>query len=244
MDTIVKIGEIRPLNSEQMLRGEQIDSTAIRSTSWEWMFRVLKIAVEHATEGIVVLDAAGIIRFANDVSARMHGYASRANLLGRDLAAFHSQEQMTDHVTPFIKEAMRVGWCEGPLEHIRRDGVVFSADTKMTRVRNEDWDDVGLIVFHTDTSQRDEAKADLAAAGEEFRKELAMRDQQVATAPARDRGPEAFCEKLTQPVSYRYGTDEQTPDATDPYLELRKTNGGPLDPAKLAELAAMLKRLS
>jgi PAS domain S-box-containing protein len=277
MDTIVKIGEIRPLNSEEMLRGERIDSTAIRSTSWEWMFRVLKVVAEHAAEGIVVLDAAGTIRFANEASAKAHGYASRACLLGRDLSAFHSPEQMADHVTPFIREALRQGHFEGPLEHLRRDGVVFSTDTKMARVRNEDWDDVGLIVFYTDTSQRQEAQAALAAAGEEFRKELARRDQQGASAPAQDRGPAAFCEKLRLPMSYRYsGDDEQGPDgenvvplqrgiaehdhevgqadnpaeteadldANDPYLELRKTSGGPLDTAKLAELAEILKRLS
>jgi PAS domain S-box-containing protein len=245
MDIIVKIGEIRPLNSEQMLRGDRFDSSAIRTTSWEWMFRVLKIAVEHAAEGIVVLDSAGIIRLANHVSAKAHGYASRANLLGRNLTAFHTEEQMAEHVTPFMKEAMRLGRFEGRLEHIRRDGVVFSTDTKMARVGNEAWDDAGLIVFHTIANRRDEAKADLAAAGEEFGKELAMPDQLTATAPAQDMGPEAFCEKLTQSVSYRYGGDDgRGPDANDPYLEVRKANGGPLDAAKLAELAAMLKRLS
>jgi PAS domain S-box-containing protein len=225
MDTIGKIGTIRPCSLEQMLNGQRIDSTAIKSSSWEWMFRVLKVAAEHAAEGIVVLDAAGIIRFANEISAKAHGYASRTNLLGRDLSAFHSQEQMTDHVTPFMKEAMREGQSEGPLEHIRADGTIFSTRTKMTRVRNEDWDDVGLIVFDTYASQLDEARPE--------------------PTPAENRVPAAFCEKLTQPVSYRYSSDETASgrDTDDPYLELRKASGGPLNADKLSELAAMLKRL-
>jgi PAS domain S-box-containing protein len=225
MDTIGKIGAIRPCSLEQLVEGQRIDNAAIKSSSWEWMFRVLKAAAEHATEGIVVLDAAGVIRFANEISAKAHGYASRTNLLGKDLAAFHSPEQMAGHVTPFMKEAMREGQWEGPLEHIRADGALFSTRTKMTRVRNEDWDNVGLIIFHTYAGQLDEARPE--------------------PAPAENRVPAAFCEKLTQPVINRYSGSETDSghDTSDPYLELRKASGGPLNTGKLAELAEMLKRL-
>jgi PAS domain S-box-containing protein len=277
MDTIVKIGTIRPCTLDQMLRGELFDSSAIKTSSWDWMFRVLKVAVEHTTEGIIVLDSAGIIRFANEVSARAHGYASRTNLLGKDLSALHSHQQMTEHVTPFVNEARHLGRFEGPLNHLRRDGTVFSADTKMTVIKNEAGDDIGLIVFHRDTAELDEAKAALADATEQLNKELAQRNLLDARLATQNQQPAAFSRRLARATDNRYGSDdgqarggkvavpvqpadaqhgtdvsnadspheiEAGHDASDPYLELRKASGGPLDTNKLADLAELLKRLS
>jgi PAS domain S-box-containing protein len=280
MDTIVKIGAIRPCSLDQMVRTDPVDSTPIKTSSWEWMFRVLKAAVEHATEGIIMLDLNGIIRYANEETAKAHGYTSRAQLLGRDLAALHTPQQMQEHVTSFVTEAMRLGSLEGPLEHVTRDGVIFNTDTKMKRVRNEAGDDVGLIIFHMNMAELEEVEAAPAAQVQTVRAQPAPAE--VPPAPESP-VPAAFCEKLTQPVAYRYTAGEQitivpepapmpqetkvtaSPSAAaaqgpasapapahvqagdegaDPYLELRKANGGgPLDTTKLADLAELLKRL-
>jgi len=217
------------------------------------MFRVLKMAAEHATEGIVVVDASGTIRFANEVCAKAHGYPSRANLLGRDLNALHSQQQMTDYVTPFMKEAARLGCLEGQLDHVRRNGVPFSAATKMTLIIDDAGDDAGFIIFHKDAAEAAAAREPEppAAAGNEV--------------------PATFCQHLLQPVKYRYGDNgdrvdenkgapaqlsktgkdsprgaespERDGEETDRYLEMRKAFGGPLDTTKLAELARLMRRL-
>jgi PAS domain S-box-containing protein len=235
-----------------------MDSTAIKSSSWEWMFRVLKIAAEHAGEGIIVVDSAGIIRFANSAAAKAHGYEWRTHLLGKDLLALHSAEQIDQQVKPFMESALRLGEFSGSLEHTRRDGTTFRTDTKMSRVRNEAGDDAGFIIFQKDTAELDEARAALAAVNEQFRRELARKAELEASAPAAKPAPKAFADRLTQPVRYRYSPDagqggETKPDnaaqpqaaaeGTDPYLELRKAAGGPLDTGKLAELAELLKRL-
>jgi PAS domain S-box-containing protein len=228
------------------------------------MFRVLKVAVEHTTEGIVVVDTEGFIRFANPVAVKAHGYALRTDLLGKDLMALHTPQQMVEHVMPFMHEAMRLGNFAGPLDHVRSDGTTFNTDTKMALVRDEKGEKLGLIIYYTVTTQRSAM-------------ELVGKGRLDTSASADNHVSAAFAQRLARSMSYRYGSDnEKAPDAekvaplqpcaaeparqpaqvsaatepepqhdgTDPYLELRKASGGPLDTTKLADLAELMKRLS
>jgi PAS domain S-box-containing protein len=243
-----------------------MNSLYINSISWEWMFRVLKVAAEHTAEGIVVVDTEGIIRFANPVAVKAHGYALRTDLLGKDLLTLHTPEQMVEHVMPFMHEAMRLGHFAGPLDHVRSDGTTFNTDTKMALVRDEKGEKVGLIIYYTATTRRQEAPPALAPASQRYEMVLARKDRLDVLAAAQDQVPAAFAQRLTRSMNYRYGSDnEKAPDAenvaplqpcaaehghepghdeTDPYLELRKASGGPLDTTKLADLAELMKRLS
>ncbi len=107
---------------------------------------------EHASEGIAVIDLNRVIRFANDAWVVMHGYDSRNELVGKTIGSFHSEEQMRTDVIGFIEETKRRGRLEGPIEHMRRDGTSFATQTKMTALKNEQGNVVGLIVFVTDVS--------------------------------------------------------------------------------------------
>jgi PAS domain S-box-containing protein len=120
----------------------------------EATLRHLAMIAEQAGEGIAVLDLDGAVRFVNRAWARMHGYEARNELTGKQISVFHTKEQMKTDVTVFIEEAKRRGQLEGPVEHVRSDGTPFPTQMKMTIVKDEQDEAIGLIVFATDMTQR------------------------------------------------------------------------------------------
>jgi PAS domain S-box-containing protein len=228
------------------------------STSSEKMFRLLKIVAEQAAEGIIIVDAAGIIRFANHASVRAHGLNLRTDLLGKNISVLHTPRQMSESVMSFIQGARRLGHFSGPLDHVRSDGTIFQTDTKMTVVRGDDGQSIGLIIFHTDTTEREEAKAALAAAREELRK-LGASDGSTAAQPTSPEAPSGYSrtqedlcdeEEVSLPTrqstqnANRPAADDNDGEGLDPYRQARKTLPGPLDTDRLEALADLLKRLS
>lgn len=119
----------------------------------DYRLRHLVMIAEQAVEGIAVVDLKGILWFANTAWARMHRYESGNELVGKPISLFHTNGQMKADVFPFIEEASRRGQLEGPIGHVRRDGTVFSTQTKMTAVKDEAGRTIGLVVFVTDVSE-------------------------------------------------------------------------------------------
>jgi PAS domain-containing protein len=54
--------------------------------------RLLSSAVEQSTEGMAIADLEGNLTYANKAWAKMHGYESFEDLIGRHLSIFHNQE--------------------------------------------------------------------------------------------------------------------------------------------------------
>ena len=111
---------------------------------------------EQANDGIVVVDSDGCLRFVNEAWAGMHGYKTKDELVGRQLSLFHTKEQMESDVTALLEETKRCGQSEGAVEHIKSDGTVLPAQTKIVLVRDEAGKATGFIVFATDIGQRTE----------------------------------------------------------------------------------------
>lgn len=120
--------------------------------------RYLTMIAEQAAEGIAVVDQNGVLRFVNDAWVTMHGYDNRNALVGKHISVFHSEEQMRADVIGFIEEAKKRGRLEGPIEHMRSDGTAFATQTKMTALKDELGNVVGLIVLVTDVSGRKQAE--------------------------------------------------------------------------------------
>jgi PAS domain S-box-containing protein len=140
----------------------------------------LTTIAEQAGEGIAVVDHNGAIRFVNDALVMMHGYDNRNELLGNTISVLHSEEQMRTDVIGFVKETKQRGRLEGPIEHVRRDGTSFATQTKMTTLKNEQGNVIGLIVFVTDYSGRKQSEellrqqgAKLAAANKQLQNQIA-----------------------------------------------------------------------
>jgi len=120
----------------------------------EQTLRYLAMIAEQANEGIVVVDLDGSLRFVNEAWAGMHGYKTKDELIGKQLSLFHTKEQMKTDVIPLLEETKRCGHLEGTVEHIKSDGTVFPAQTKMILVGDEADEATGLIVFAADVDQR------------------------------------------------------------------------------------------
>lgn len=124
----------------------------------EQTIRNLTVVAEQATEGIIVANHDGNIRFVNEAWAGMHGYANRAELIGKPISMFHTEEQMKSDVIGFISEAKQRGRLEGPIWHMRSDGKIFATQTKMIALKDGQGNLLGLIVFAIDNSAISQAK--------------------------------------------------------------------------------------
>ena len=145
----------------------------------EQTLRHLTMIAEQAREGVAVVDLNGTLRFVNTAWARMHGYETRNELMGKPVGVFHTKEQMETDVIGFIEETKHRGWLEGPIGHMQRDGATFPTQTKMTTVKNEQGKAIGFIAFATDLSasrQADELlrqqRAELKAANEQLQSRI------------------------------------------------------------------------
>ena len=137
----------------------------------------LAIIAEQATEGIAAIDLDGIVHFANTSWAQMHGYESVDEVCEKHISEFHSPHQMTAEVLPFMEEVKQRGLLCGPLQHVRKDGDVFPAHTKMTAVKNGDGQAVGFLIFAVDITVRRRKTEELKRVKEQLQQNLLERRQ-------------------------------------------------------------------
>ena len=132
--------------------GKQKTAVAGR-TRVEQVLRHLGAITEQTREGIIVVDLEGVLHFVNTPWARMHGYDTSSELLGKQISIFHTKEQIKNHIIPFIEQTKRKGRSEGLVEHIRSDGSTFQTQMKMTVLTDEQGKAAGLIVFAADITE-------------------------------------------------------------------------------------------
>jgi PAS domain S-box-containing protein len=113
----------------------------------------LAMITEQADEAIIVIDLTGALRFVNTAWARMHGYETSTELLGKSITIFHNEQQLKTALTPAISKARRSGLFKGRIEHLRADGTTFPAQTKMTLIKDESGQAIGLIILLTDITE-------------------------------------------------------------------------------------------
>ncbi len=94
-----------------------------------------KTAVEQTSDGIVIADMDGQIRFINAAWAQMHGYPVE-ELDGRPLSMFHSLQQLNEEYRAFMEQLLDHGSCSGELGHMRRNGELFPAWATATILRD------------------------------------------------------------------------------------------------------------
>ena len=124
--------------------------------------RLAEIA-EQAPQAIALANLDGIIEFVNDAWARMHGYESRAELVGKHLRVFHTDEQMKTEVAPFNAAVKRLGHHAGEMGHRRKDGTTFPTQMSVVVFKDEQGKPYGLAAFAEDITQRKRAEREIRA---------------------------------------------------------------------------------
>lgn len=151
----------------------------------------LALITEHADEAIVIIDLNGALRFVNTAWAKMHGYKTSSELIGKNIIAFHNEQQLKTALTPAISQTRRTGLFKGRIEHVRADGTAFPAQSKMALVRDESNQAVGLIIILTDITERKQLELKLSETSEQakqlkqqidhLRSDIAEREQAERT---------------------------------------------------------------
>jgi len=123
--------------------------------------RRLAVIAEQAAEGIAVADLDGNLQFVNDAWARMHGYESGAELVGKHLRVFHTDEQLKTEVVPFNATVERQGHSWAEVGHVRRDGMTFPTQMSVIVLKDEQGQPCGLAGFAEDITHRKRAEEEL-----------------------------------------------------------------------------------
>ncbi len=129
----------------------------------------LAMITEQADEAIIVIDLSGALRLVNTAWAKMHGYETSTELLGKNITIFHNEQQLKTALTPAIKQARQRGLFKGRIEHLRTDGTTFPAQTKMTLIKDESGQAIGLIILLTDITEPKRLERTLAETTEQAR---------------------------------------------------------------------------
>ncbi|MFA6133483.1 MAG: PAS domain S-box protein [Phycisphaerae bacterium] len=149
----------------------------------------LAVIVEQTTEGIAVADLdGGNLLFANNAWARIHGYESSEELIGKHLGISHTDEQLKTDVVPFNAIVRRQGHHTGEVGHVRRDGTTFQAQMSVVVLKDERGEPYGLAAFMSDITDRKRAE-------EERRKSL-RRQQGISLLQQSLLGPASLEDKL------------------------------------------------
>jgi len=111
------------------------------------LLRHLGIITELADDGIIIMDLTGVLHFVNSAWARMHGYRTSRELLGKKIGFFHSKTQLENQLNPSLKEVQQNGQFTGQIYHVRRDGTTFSTVMKMKLLTNEQGTAAGLVAI-------------------------------------------------------------------------------------------------
>jgi PAS domain S-box-containing protein len=124
----------------------------------EHELRRLALIAQQAAEGIAVADLEGNLQFVNDAWARIHGYESGAELVGKHLRVFHADEQLKTEVIPFNEVVIQRGHNAGEMGHVRKDGTTFPAQMMVTLLKDEQGKPYGLAAFAEDITDRKRAE--------------------------------------------------------------------------------------
>ncbi len=128
----------------------------------EHTLRYLGAVAQQTSEGVAVLDAAGVIQFVNPAWVRMHGSQTANDFIGRPLTAFLTEparqpaggEQKKAAGTAFIEQVRQSGQRIGLFDHLKSDGTSFLAQMKVTVVKDEAGRATGFVVLAVDITQR------------------------------------------------------------------------------------------
>ncbi|MBE9484152.1 MAG: PAS domain S-box protein [Bacteroidetes bacterium] len=127
----------------------------------EEQIRLLASVVEQSTDGMAIADMQGKIIFVNKTWVSMHGYDNAEELVGQNLSIFHNKKQLKEEVEPFNLEVKRKGSHSGEVEHVRKDGTIFSTQMTSSLLRNENDIPIAMTGVATDITKRKQVEESL-----------------------------------------------------------------------------------
>ncbi|KXS41101.1 MAG: PAS/PAC sensor signal transduction histidine kinase [Methanolobus sp. T82-4] len=112
-------------------------------------------AMESSVDGIAILDERGHYVYVNAAHARIHGYDSPDELLGRSWKMLYGESEIRKIYETVIPAFSMKGEWKGESIGLRKDGSSFFQEISLTALDN------GVICIVRDTTQRKEAEKQL-----------------------------------------------------------------------------------
>jgi len=122
----------------------------------EWN-QFLSFAVDQSFDGIGIVDLDYKIIYLNPAWAKMHGYDSVEELIGKSIDIFHYQEQIEKYLKPFKQIVKEKGKNVSEMKHVRKDGTQFLSLMKITLLRDGQGAPLAILVIIKDTTERIQA---------------------------------------------------------------------------------------
>jgi PAS domain S-box-containing protein len=191
----------------------------------EQMLRHLGMISEKTEEGIVVIDLRGTIHFVNTAWAKMHGYATSKQLLGKHIHAFHNMTQMQTAVTPSLEQTKRTGEFAGQIEHVRRDGHTFPTHTKMIVLKDEKDETSGVMVFAKDVTELKRLQDELnetAGQLEKLKQQIGHSRNQIGEHERMENELQKYCDQLEQRIEELTAESKVVKDRRPPQTVTRE----------------------
>ncbi len=149
-------------------------------------------------EGVATADLNGVITYANQAWADMHGCALQT-IIGKPLSMFHSESQNENEVIPFNKKVLRNGYHRGEVGHRRADGSLFSTYMTSTLQKDDNGRAIGFIGVATDLSEQKKVEGALRESEIKFRHLFNLSPQPISVTDLNGTVLDVnqkFCEKM------------------------------------------------
>ncbi len=127
--------------------------------------RTFRLLVDHAPDGIGIVDAALQISYANSAFAAMVGSESLMHANWADLV--HPDDR--DQLPSIVKQANQTGHAQAMLRYPRRDGALIIAHLTVVALRDRDEILVGYAIINHDVTEQLQAEERLRASEQQQR---------------------------------------------------------------------------
>jgi PAS domain S-box-containing protein len=105
-------------------------------------------------EGMALVDLNDNLIFINNAWCEMHGYKSYKELLGKNLAIFHTKEQFENDVIPFNEKVKENGTYSGEVGHVTKEGKPFPTLMTTTILKDDKGKPYGIAGIAKDITTR------------------------------------------------------------------------------------------
>jgi PAS domain S-box-containing protein len=181
----------------------------------EQLLRHLGMIAKQVDQGIAMVDPNRTMCFVNMPWAKMHGYKTSYELLGKQISSFYNQEQVKTVLNPLFEETKRRGRSTCTVEHVRADGATFPTQMKMIVSRNKKGKAIGFIVITTDITERKQLEETATEATKQA-KELRVANEQLKHQITEHEQAE---ECLKQQIAESTAANAQLKDQINEYVQ-------------------------
>jgi PAS domain S-box-containing protein len=122
------------------------------------LLRQQAAAMRASMDGVAILDRRGQFLFVNEAHARVYGYASPEELIGRSYRDLYSEAQLARLENEVMPAFWRAGHWRGELVGRRRDGSTFPQEISLSRIDHDSGAAQEMVCVVRDITERKRAE--------------------------------------------------------------------------------------